>query len=218
MSLFAKQGFNQGSWATRLRPLLLERRIINDKRKRAVTQRWRPTQTFWIQYEPVDLPKGPAFWLGKPAVQAWDGKLYAGYYIERGHVEYTKKSMDPYKLMDASWHWHSFLATLANPEQRHRLSELMRTLPEDQRCIGSRCWQDESKPIDHDSTSLDEMESVINGCGPNDWIDLMLGVSFTMDECLQLQDSIVNELRSPLIRAAGIDVLVLNQPVVITDT
>ena len=40
---------------------------------------------------------------------------------------------------------------------------------------------------------------------------LAQGVSFTLDECLTLQDGILDELCSPLIRAREIDDLVLEQ-------
>jgi hypothetical protein len=183
--------------------LLRQRQVIADKQ--AVTRLWRPTWTHWVQFEPVGYT-GPAFWFGKPAILARDDVLYAGYYVERGYAAADKK---PEYVMTPEWHWHLFLATLANTEQRRRLSELMKNLPESRRCIWFLCGQEPSKCISYqDATSLDEMQSHISACDPNDWIDLILGVSFSADDCLTLQERILDELRAPLIRALEIEELI----------
>jgi hypothetical protein len=120
--------------------------------------------------------------------------------------------------MDSGWHWRLFLAMLANTDQRRRLSELLENLLESRRCIWLLCGQKPSKRIPYqDATSLDEMQSHISACDSNDWIDLILGVSFTVDDCLTLQERIVDELRAPLIRALEIEDLI-SSPLVTTDT
>ena len=202
MSLFAKHGFNQGSWAGGLRSVLRERRVLTDKQ--AVTRLWRPTWTHWIQFEPIGYT-GPAFWFGKPAIIAREEVLYAGYYVERGYAVHENSEY----VMDSGWHWRLLLTTLANTVQRRRMSELMENLPESRRCIWLLCGQEPSKRIAYqDATSLDEMQSVISACDSNDWIDLILGVSFTVDDCLALQEGVVDELRAPLIRALEIEALI----------
>jgi hypothetical protein len=128
----------------------------------------------------------------KPVVIAWDDVLYAGYYVERGYPAHQK----PEYVMNAEWHWNLFLATLENTSQRQRLSEYMEALSEARRCVWVLCDQKQGNPIRHkDETSLEEMRTAISTCGQGKCIDLILGVSFNLDECLALQESIVDQLR-----------------------
>jgi hypothetical protein len=151
--------------------------------------------------------------MSKPAVMAIRETLYAGYYVERGLATLagTDKSQD--YLMHGDWHWHLFMSTLNTPEQRLVLAELMKRLPEENRGIlFLRAPQTEREYLTFipytDASSLDEVESLIIESEVNDWIDLILGVRFTLDECLALQDGIVDQLRAPLNLAVSIENLI----------
>ena len=87
----------------------------------------------------------------------------------------------------------------------------MESLPLTRRCVSLRALRPSNRIPYENKVSLGQMESGIGDCDPDEWIDLILGVSFTLDECLTLQDGILDELCSPLIRAREIDDLVLEQ-------
>lgn len=148
---------------------LRERRVIADKK--TIARVWRATWTQWVQCEPRGVD-GAAFWFGKPAVIAWDGVLYAGYYVERGYPAHQK----PEYVMDVGWHWNLFLATLENTSQRQRLSECMEALSESRRCVLLLCDQKQSSPVRYkDETSLEEMRTGISSCCQGKWVDLIWG-------------------------------------------
>ena len=215
MRVFGSTGFNEGSWVSGLSKLLRQRPILNDKQ--LVSREWRGTLTqglpalHWIQFEPPGY-KLPAFWMGKPAILAWDDMLYVGYYVERGYEPRAKPEYlrtHPEYIMDAGWHWHAFRNVLRDKTRRDQLHCLMENLPASRRCV-SLCAPRPSNRIAYKGrSSLLAMESAIKGCNPNEWIDLILGVSFTRDDCLTLQSAIIDELRAPLIRAMEIHELVL---------
>jgi hypothetical protein len=215
--IFGLSGFNEGSWVSGLAKLLRERPILTNKQ--LVSREWRGTLSqglpalHWIQFEPPGY-KLPAFWMGKPAIVAWDDVLYVGYYVERGYEAQVRPEYlrtHPEYIIDDAWHWHSFRSVLNDKNRRDQLHSLMENLPASRRCLTVYARRP-SNPIPYtDRSSLAEMESAIAACDPNEWIDLILGASFTRDECLRLQTNIVDELRAPLIRAMEIDELVLGE-------
>ena len=127
--------------------------------------------------------------------------LYAGYYIERGFSadakpEYLRTNAE--LIMDAGRHWHLFVNVMKNQSQREHLNKLMENLPVARSCISLLRRDQISRPIHYDGqNSLNEMESALSAADADEWIDLVLGVSFQLDECLDLQEGIVEELRTP---------------------
>lgn len=228
MVLFENEAFNEGSWESGLRSALVKANVISATVKVARFKEWRGAIRtkgiipHWFQFEPVGWPVGtPTFGISKPAVLAWDDVLYAGYYVERGRRDCKPNPtpLDRAMWLDHDWHWHSLVRTIRNPEQRQRLIELMERLPEENRCIwflrGSCTDRELCTPVRYGdaASGLEELERLISDCEPNDWIDLMFGVRFTLDECLELQDDIVAKLYRPLTMALTIERLVLEQQV-----
>ncbi len=231
--LFRSEGFNEGNWESGLRPLI--KSVISTTVKEARDREWRGRWhsegviCHWIQFEPVDWPKAnprlrekrpPTFAISKPTVLVWRDVLYAGFYVERGFRDCPKPDatlddLAPYMQLQPDWHWHSFLKSLELPKQP-QLVELMERLPEENRCIGflqaSGTDRENCNPLPYQdaSSTLGALELLIGDCEPNDWIDLIIGSRFTLDECLQLQEGIVDKLRQPLTLALTIERLLLS--------
>ena len=64
-----------------------------------------------------------------------------------------------------------------------------------------------SKPYSNES-SLRKAEQIIEEISGDNWINVMLGNLYLKGECLDLQQQIVPRLRTPLVRAYEIDMLV----------
>ena len=90
------------------------------------------------------------------------------------------------------------------------LHELLIELPNDRRCI----WiENDEINLDErifykNEESLKEAESIINEIADNHWINVMLGNSYSKDECIKIQQHIVQQLRTPVVRAFEMDSLV----------
>lgn len=212
MALFVKEKFDQGGWAGELATLLRQRRVLTDKK--IVSRIWRKNWKQWVQCEHTGS-LGPAFWFCKPAVISWQDRLYCECYFERGYSEESRPEffrLKPEYIMDSGWHWHLLFETLRTHRSKARLTQLMEQLPGERRCIWVLFGERDSQliPFDDDS-AFDRMEAAISSRDQSNWIDLILGVSFSADECIAMQQQIIDELRSPLIRAREIEDLVLAQ-------
>ncbi len=211
MTIFFDGGFEPGKWAGGLAKLLHQAKIIDDLLPKARV--WRANWTQWIQFEPVGHV-GPAFWLGKPAILSGNGFLYVGYYVERGLLSHPSH---PEYVITPEWEWHGFMKCLEHDPCRRTLNSLMQNLPEEQRCLWVRIVHDEKGILldqvlayGDEHTLLDFMR--ISAQAPTDhWVEAMLGVRFSKEECLHLQKKIVPEMRNPLIRADEIRWLAIQQ-------
>ena len=202
--IFFARGFDQGRWAGELAKRISRAGILAELVPKARV--WRASWQQWIQCEPLGL-SGPFFWMGKPAVLAHDGKLYAGYYLERG-VEPGKGPSE--QILTDDWDWHTLLGTLAEKTGRGNLTELLLSLPNERRCLfinGVYGIQDERQPeilsFTGDTTWQEAQRRFIEASTEH-WLEIVAGVWFDMDECLSLQAKIVAELREPLQRAEDI--------------
>lgn len=221
MKIFNKQEFNSGRWTGPLLKVLSRRLAFSDKQCHARLWRGESPWKQWIQFEPSGFPGGPAYWLGKPAILSCGQRLFAGYYIERGYPEnyhaqlgYQGSRLEEKRQTEITpgWHWHPFMAALANAERRSRLNHIMNTLPASRRCIWLLNNQQTERLIPYEGeVSLQDLRSELHNADSTFYIDLIMGVYFTVDECLELQDAIVEELRKPLVQANEIDLLVLSQ-------
>jgi hypothetical protein len=50
-------------------------------------------------------------------------------------------------------------------------------------------------------TSIDEAKATIDPIPPEQWINVILGSRYTLDECLAEQHGLVDQLRTPIVRA-----------------
>lgn len=183
---------------------------------------WRgPFFNQWVQYEPKDY-RGPAFRIGKPAVVAGRSldashpALYAGYYIERGLPPGTPGRIYREQIMednDPTWDWTRFYKTLSDESAgivaangQAKLSGVLRSLPTDRRCI----WISDSTAkavttqtgdtiiapgICHALGELSELSKVKDDIGKikrTHWIDLIVGVRYSMEECMERQEGLID--------------------------
>ncbi|MGA2160227.1 MAG: hypothetical protein ABSG90_13565 [Dehalococcoidia bacterium] len=208
MKIFSESGFDSGKWAGNLAVALRQTSIIDGLVPRGRV--WRPNWNQLIQFEPIGI-SGPFFWYGKPAILADDGWLYVGYYIERG-LRTHDSSLD-YVLAE-NWHWYGFMECLENPESRLTLASLILNLPSERRCLWIRVFQGnkvkERNPFEFkDENTLMKAHKRFLSVPPDEWIDVVLGVRFSKEECLNHQKKIVSELKAPIIRADEIRWLVM---------
>lgn len=208
MKIFSESGFDSGKWAGNLAGALRQTSIIEDLVPKGRV--WRPTWNQWIQFEPIGIP-GPFFWYGKPAILADNGWLYVGYYIERGLSNHDS-SLD--YVLTEKWHWQGFVKCLENREDRSTLSSLILNLSNGRRCVWIRLSQGnrvmESNSFEFkDENTLMVAHKRFPSVPPDEWIEVLLGVRFSKEECLNLQKKIVSELKTPIIRADEIRWLVM---------
>ncbi|MDE2180772.1 MAG: hypothetical protein KGJ40_07995 [candidate division NC10 bacterium] len=203
MTLFSDTGFNEGRWAGNLAELLRNRNIVPGLSPKARV--WRANWKQWIQFEEPGLP-GPIFWLGKPGIISNEEILYAGYYVERGLPQ--RPGIPSTYAITPEWHWHGFIKCLVNHELRSVLSRLLLNLPEQRNCIWIHTETSDQhfKYVSEDT--LLEAQSALPALSSDKWIDVVLGVFFTKQECLGLQAELVHHLVSPIIQAYEICSLV----------
>ena len=189
--IFLESGFNEGKWAGNLAKALRHRNIIEDLVPKARV--WRAKWNQWIQFE-EPKSNGPAFWLGKPAIIPSNDKLYAGYYVERG----LQKHDNPAYIISDGWYWHAFINCLKDDRYRSTLHDHIMNLPEERRCI----WIRSDKQVESfeykEETDLSKTFLRLESLPENKWIDVVVGVGFSKEECLDLQDKIINQLIPPI--------------------
>ena len=95
---------------------------------------------------------------------------------------------------------------------RDGLNELMLDLPLDRRILWIDCSEAEEpgapvapplvKVLPYDGlTTLAEAKAVIDRVPDFQWINVMLGVRYTLNECLVEQRNLVDRFRNPIVRA-----------------
>jgi len=203
MAIFYESGFEDGRWAGSLAMLLRKKNLIPGLVARG--RIWRGDWRQWIQYETPGFP-GSLFWIGKPAIRSNKEFLFAGYYIEKG---FTKHEKADYQLTD-KWHWHGFVRCLKDEDRQGLINDSIISLPQEHRS----CWietddMDKSYPY-VGKESLRDIQTMMDGPQKNLWLNVMLGVCFSKEECLNLQERIVGELQKPIITANDIDEIVKN--------
>ena len=203
MILFTESGFQNGRWAGSLAKSLRPLQLIPDSVPKG--RIWRGNWRQWIQFEP-SVSVGPVFWMGKASIRSSNTALYAGYYVERGLPPDKGHKLE--YVITKEWQWHGFINCLRNAS----LHNLLMDLPEDRRCI----WI-ENDEIDLDErirytneSSLRHANDIISDIADDYWINVMIGNFYSKDECLKIQNQIVQELRTPLVRAFEIDSLVIS--------
>ena len=199
--LFGKSGFQDGRWAGSLAKLLRPLHLIPDLVPKG--RIWRGNWRQWIQFEP-SLSVGPIFWMGKVSIRSSSSNLYVGYYVERG-LPPDKGNKLEYVITD-EWHWHGFINCLRNAS----IDSLIMDLPEDRRCI----WiENDEIELDEcirytNKSSLKQVENIIDDIADKYWINVMFGNFYPKEECLNIQNNIVQNIRTPLVRAFEIDDLI----------
>jgi|SRR5208282_2081476 len=206
--LFTREGFADGHWAGGLKEKLdpnFLRELLGTTGPVVIApgwhcrvRLWRATFQQWIQFEPNDLPAGPFFWSGKPAILSSPSALYAGYYVERGYPpeDATQEQKDLGEVMaddDKQWDWHRFCRLLSPGSS---LSELLFKLPAERRCIW--IWDaKEQRGHAHkfgDQPPFAAVKDHIKEIKRKHWIDLVVGVEYSLDDCLLPKDQIVKDL------------------------
>jgi len=191
MDLFTSDTFEKGGWATELYNQHLKDTTLSDLKGWTCNWKmWHGTYQRWLQYQPLT---GQFFWSSKPAVWSTRDALYAGYYVERGFspaVAMLHHKPDE-EVIRPHWHWWPFLELLTkHPET---LFSTLAVLPADRRCI----WICDSGPrfdvtainlgktvMIRDIADLAEPTDHIGKVRDDHWIDLVVGVRYTKDECL----------------------------------
>jgi hypothetical protein len=225
--LFSAPSFTQGEWAAGLRKAILARqRFIPDWGPRY--RIWRYSGHQWLQYEPDAFPKAPFFWSGKPAIRATrpkssrhgqvnvDEALFVGYYVERGIPHCPEM---PAKEMQSGWHWYGFERCFTVPLLRDDLNALMLNLPAGRRSVWIDCSETEGpgaalapplvQVLPYEGlTTLAEVKAIADGVPDFQWVNVFLGVRYTMGECLAEQGNLVDHFRNPIVRANEIRQLV----------
>lgn len=203
MAVFYESGFDVGKWAGALTIPLRKKNLIPGLVAKG--RLWRGDWKQWIQYENPELP-GSFFGIGKPAIRSNKDYLFSGYYIEKG---LAKHQMREY-VMTNKWHSHGFMRCLSKPSFMKTMNSLLIDLPVERRCYWIETDDlNESYPYGEEE-SLKELLVSINGQRKDIWINVMLGIRFSKQECLALQEKIVNELQNSIIRASQIDDIVIN--------
>jgi hypothetical protein len=182
--IFFARGFDQGKWTKELAKLISRAGILAELVPKARV--WRALWQQWIQCEPPGL-SGPFFWMGKPAVLAQDGRLFAGYYLERG-VQPGKGP--PEQILTGDWDWHGLLGLLAEDTGRRILTELILDLPDKRRCLFingvygvQETRQAEILPFTEEATWQDAQRR-FKDASKEHWLEIVAGVWFDMEECL----------------------------------
>lgn len=107
------------------------------------------------------------------------------------------------------WHWNGFLFCLNDTEMRNRLDSLILDLPENRRCLWIHSGKFEEHIIQYEGgKSLEKAKDILKQIPSEKWIDLIAGVYFSKDECLNRQMEVSAEISTPIIRASEIDSLV----------
>ncbi|MGA3328797.1 MAG: hypothetical protein ABSF45_30475 [Terriglobia bacterium] len=162
---------------------------------------WTTPLVQWVQFEREEWPSGPCFWRCKPAVLASPSSpsaLYAGFYIERGLPPgaATPAEVERGQVMaddDENWDWNRFYPRLSTETG---LGEIMLKFPAQRRCIW--VWDSTAKcgkPFPFQGRpALADVQKHITGIARDHWIDLVVGVEYSLSECVHLQDGLVKEL------------------------
>lgn len=211
--LWRERRLESGSWAHGLSWLLAPKRLIKGWHPKIRSER--AFNGRYIQYEPVNW-SGPFVFAGRPAIKAVPKRdseaerLVVGYLVERGHSVGAAAEDD--MVMDSKWHWKGFENALRDKQLRSRLDHLVLTFDEDRRAarivISGVRETDVAMPYVGGS-SLRPIETIVATADPNDVIDVMLGISFTLEECLRFsQADILNEFSPALAVAADIAALI----------
>ena len=162
---------------------------------------WTTPLKQWVQFEREEWPSGPCFWRCKPAVlssRSSPSSLYAGIYIERGlplraatpaEVERGQVMVDN----DEKWDWNRFDQRLSTETA---IGEIMLKFPAQRRCIW--VWDSTAKSGKtfhfQGRPPLADVQKHVKDIDRDHWIDLVIGVEYSMTECLRLQDELVKEL------------------------
>mgnify|MGYP000868955437 CR=1 FL=1 len=203
MTIFYESGFEDGKWAGALAKLLRKKLLIPGLVAKG--RIWRGDWKQWIQYENPEF-RGSLFWIGKPAIRSNKDFLFAGYYIEKGLANHEKKEY----VITNEWHWHGFIRCLIEQNLMKIINNLIISLPVDRRCYWIETDElNKSYPYTGEE-SLNEMFATINNQKKDLWINVMVGIFLSKQECLTLQEKIVRELQNSIIRASDIDDIVKN--------
>ena len=119
----------------------------------------------------------------------------------------------------ANWHWSGFERCLTETRLRDDLNALMLNLPQGRRVVWIDCSEAEQSGIPvapplvrvlpyEGLNTLDDAKAIIDQVPDFQWINLMLAVRYTMDECLTEQLSLIDHFRNPVVRANEIRQLV----------
>jgi hypothetical protein len=213
--LWREQRLESGSWAHGLSWLLAPKRLIKGWHPKIRAER--ASKRRYIQYEPVNW-SGPFVFAGRPAIKAvperdsTPERLVVGYLVERGHPIGTTAEDD--LVMDSKWHWKGFESALSDSRIRSRLDHLVLMFDGNRRMarivISGVPETDLAIPY-VGGTSLRAIETVVATADPQEVISVMLGVSFTLEECLRFsQADILNEFSPALVIAADIAEMIEN--------
>ena len=211
--LWREQGLESGSWAHGLSWLLAPKRLIRGWHPKIRPER--ASERRYIQYEPVNW-SGPFVFAGRPAIKAVPKtnigaeRLVVGYLVERGHSEGV--ATDHNFVMDSKWHWKGLEVALRNSELRSQLDQLILKFEKHRRTarivISGRSNADVAIPYVGNS-SLDSIERIVARAEKNDVISVILGVSFSLEECLNFsQADILREFPPALMTAADIAAMI----------
>jgi hypothetical protein len=199
--LWREQRLESGSWAHGLSWLLAPKRLIKGWHPKIRAER--ASKRRYIQYEPVNW-SGPFVFAGRPAIKAvperdsTPERLVVGYLVERGHPIGTTAEDD----------------LLSDSRIRSRLDHLVLMFDGNRRMarivISGVPETDLAIPYVGGS-SLRAIETVVATSDPQEVISVMLGVSFTLEECLRFsQADILNEFSPALAIAADIAEMIEN--------
>jgi hypothetical protein len=195
VEIFREDGFAEGRWAKGLCHELAHLPLIGGWHPKVRV--WRGTWQQWIQFE-LDGFSVPFFWSGKPAILSSPSHLFAGYYVERGLPE---RPDQPLMVMNLGWDWHGFYRAFPEGPMMDRITATVAKLPKE-RC---RVWV--TNPPSGDRSRIFSLEghedaetikAHIDSIPPTEWVDVVVGVQYGLEECLNLQDRIVEEIIAPL--------------------
>jgi hypothetical protein len=97
--------------------------------------------------------------------------------------------------MDAEWHWHTFYRALSEDSLG---SAILASLFE-RHCIWISQPKSPSEYQEFDAQpTVAKVKAYVDSLPSDEWVDVVLGVRHSKDECLRLQDEIVTKLIDPL--------------------
>jgi len=191
MDLFTSDTFEKGGWATELYNQYLKDTPLSDLKGWTCNWKmWRGTYQRWLQYQPIT---GQFFWHSKPAIASTREALYAGYYVERGLPDNVAAlhRIPEMEVIKPHWHWWPFMDFLIAEPQT--LYSTLAKFPAERRCV----WVCDSEPHPDVTVSnlgtpfrissvpdLDAVKDHIGRVRHDHWIDLIAGIQYTKDECM----------------------------------
>ena len=147
----------------------------------------------WVQYQPV-YDAGAFFAHGKPCIRvvrdstSGDARMVVGYHVERGNPNGSAGRLLE-AVANSTWHWTGFLRCLRDPSQREALDASIRGLSPERLAIwigDVQGGQRSGLVLPYTDSGLESLRVELDGRGDSEWLEVIVGRSFTVAECRRM--------------------------------